>query len=97
RPGEELELARGRREPLMGAAVDLDADRLVALADELRRGVDRGAVEVFRRGRLLVGAIDVVLDQEGAVLALVLVRRAGGALPRRREPRHAVLEDPLIE
>src|SRR5207245_9783778 len=94
--GEELELARRRRESEMAPTVDLDADRLAGLRDHVRDRIDGRAVEVFRSERLLVSPVDAILDQERAVLAHVLERRQ--LLLRRGfwQAGHAVLEDPAV-
>src|SRR5439155_90751 len=47
--------------------------------------------------RILVGAVHLVLDQEGAVLPHVLERRQLLLRRRRRQSGHAVLEDPPVQ
>src|SRR4030095_9410745 len=63
----------------------------------MRAGVDRGAFRVPRRRRLLVRAVNVVLDEERAVASHVLKRREPLALGGRRQAGHAVLEHPAIQ
>src|SRR5712691_6891518 len=61
------------------------------------RGVGRRAVPLRGSELRLVGAVDLILDQEGAVLAHVLERTEPLARRGLRQSGHAVLEDPAVE
>src|SRR5579875_339532 len=73
RLGRKLQLARGSGKTDMARAVDLNADRCAGLGDYAGGSIDLGFAMRGRRG--FVGAINLVLDQKGAVLAHVAKRR----------------------
>ena len=93
----ELELARGRGEAGAELAVDENADARPALRGHARHRVHRRAFALGLRQGRLVRAIDVVGDQERAVLAHVRERRQPLLPGDFGQTGHAVLEDPPVE
>src|SRR3989454_461105 len=88
-----------RRSPVVtpSRAPHLGAARGAVPDARVRDRTPAGAVEPARRERLLVGPVDLILDEERAVLPHVGERRE--PLPRRRvgETGDAPLEDPAVD
>src|SRR5438034_8264154 len=65
--------------------------------DHLRDRIHAGAVELAGRERLLVGAVDLILDEERAVFPHIGERRQPLARRRVGEAGDAPLEDPAVD